>query len=149
MAVCVDWCAQSCGGEGRGGLADDICCQLARQSSKGTFTNSWLWHCHPQLTGVESRARARARWLNPNSARGMNKSHQQWDPYYCLLYLWSCLRAFSLCNQTTNDAGIFLPPCQTELTETSWGFEGSQRLPQLLFRKRPCQVLQHHWHVAL
>ena len=110
-------------------MADDICCQLARQSSKGTFTNSWLWHCQPQLTGV---SRARARWLNSNSARGMSKSHQQSDPYYCSLYVCSCLGAFSWCNQTTNNAGIFLPPCQTELTETSWGFERSQSIPQLI-----------------
>lgn len=69
--------------------------------------------------------------------QGMSKSHQQSDPYYCSLYLCSCLRAFSWCNQTTIDTGVFLPPCQTELTETSWSFEGSQSISQLILKQVP------------
>lgn len=77
---------------------------------------------HLPLTGLSS---ARARWLNPESAGGMTRSHQQSYAYYHLLYLF-LLGAFSWRNQTANDTRIFLPPCQTELTETSWGFKGSQ-----------------------
>lgn len=130
MAVRIEWHVQDCGKGGRESLADDVCYQLARQSSKGTFTHSLLWHCPPQLTGVSS---ARARWVNPKSTRGINPTSNQIPCSTHSIYVlpWGFLLV-----QLNNKQPWDFPPSLPGWTDRGH-FGKSQSRPQLILKQGP------------